>query len=239
MANIATTSDERLLELFRRQGPLGIGELVEATQVTATAVRQRLSRLINRGLVDRVTHHSRRGRPSHRYQLSVKGQRSAGTNFADLASILWRELRNVGDENLRQELVGRVAKALASLIDQPPQENISLAKRAIADQPNGAGADRPLSGSGASAAALDERMRTVAAAFAERNVPFVVEASSKPEEHGLPVLTALACPFPGLAEEDRAICDVERMMFEELIGAEVRLAECRLDGARCCKFAMN
>jgi DeoR family transcriptional regulator, suf operon transcriptional repressor len=209
MANTAMTSDERLLDLFRRQGPLGIVELVEATHVTATAVRQRLSRLIENGLVDRITHHSRRGRPSHRYQLSAKGQRSSGTNFAALALVLWRELWRVSDGNVRRDLTERLANSLASLV-----------------------------GEKVTGVAPDDRMREIAAAFAERNVSFVVETVDG-QPSGLPVLTALACPFPDLAEEDREICDVERLMFEQLIGAGVRLAECRLDGARCCKFALN
>jgi predicted ArsR family transcriptional regulator len=206
------TSDERLIDLFRRQGPLGIVDLVAATHVTATAVRQRLSRLIENGLVDRVTHHSRRGRPSHRYQLSEKGRRSSGTNFADLAIVLWRELRRVSDANARSDLAERLAQALASLV-----------------------------GGKVTGGAPDDRMRKIAAALAERNVPFVVEMaeSADGQSGSLPVLTALACPFPDLAEEDRDICDVERRMFEQLIGTGVRLAECRLDGAHCCKFALN
>jgi predicted ArsR family transcriptional regulator len=249
MANTAMTSDERLLELFRRQGALGIGELVAATHVTATAVRQRLSRLIDRGLVDRVTHHASRGRPSHRYQLSAKGQRAPGNNFADLALILWRELRNVKDEELRQDLFRRVARALAAMVDRRRVDAQATGPQAPASwaattQPAATQAGETTSnatqGNGSRGdQVIGERMRDIVAALAERNVPFIVEPMDSPAEHSLPVLTALACPFPDLAEEDRGICDVERMMFEQLIGAEVRLAECRLDGARCCKFAMN
>jgi predicted ArsR family transcriptional regulator len=51
------------------------------------------------------------------------------------------------------------------------------------------------------------------------------------------VLTALACPYPDLAEQDRGICAVEKMMFTEMLGTPVRLTECRLDGAStCCRF---
>ena len=49
------TSDRGLLELLRRQGQLGIGELTAAMHVTATAVRQRLVRLMAGGLVQRET----------------------------------------------------------------------------------------------------------------------------------------------------------------------------------------
>lgn len=79
-----------------------------------------------------------------------------------------------------------------------------------------------------------ERMEAVRDLFAERNVPFEVE------QHGeLPVLTALACPYPQLAETDRGICALERMLFSELLGSNVRLTDCRLDGDTCCRFETN
>ena len=67
------TSDRGLIELLRRQGQLGIGELTAAMHVTATAVRQRLVRLMAGGLVQRETNKVPRGRPSHRYSLTEKG----------------------------------------------------------------------------------------------------------------------------------------------------------------------
>lgn len=79
-----------------------------------------------------------------------------------------------------------------------------------------------------------ERMRAVSRVFAERDVPFEVD-----ESDSLPVLTALACPYPELAEQDRGICALERMMFSELVGEGLRLSECRLDGDECCRFEAN
>jgi DeoR family suf operon transcriptional repressor len=62
-------------------------------------------------------------------------------------------------------------------------------------------------------------------------VPFTLDT-----EGGLPVLTALACPYPDLAERDRSVCAMERMMISEALGESVRLSACRLDGATCCTF---
>jgi predicted ArsR family transcriptional regulator len=76
-----------------------------------------------------------------------------------------------------------------------------------------------------------QRMQSVKRVFDERDVPFDVEESGQ-----LPVLTALACPYPELAEADRGICALERMMFSELVGAGLRLSDCRLDGDECCRF---
>ncbi len=50
------------------------------------------------------------------------------------------------------------------------------------------------------------------------------------------VLTVWACPYPELAEVDRGICAMERLMFAELLEQDVRLTACRLDGDPCCRF---
>ena len=43
------SSDIGILDLLRKAGPLGVTELAGAMRVTATAVRQRLARLMARG----------------------------------------------------------------------------------------------------------------------------------------------------------------------------------------------
>jgi predicted ArsR family transcriptional regulator len=75
-------------------------------------------------------------------------------------------------------------------------------------------------------------MEAVVELFREREVPFEVDRSNPL----LPVLTALACPYPDRAEQDRSVCSMERMMFSELLGENVRLSSCRLDGEKCCSF---
>jgi DeoR family suf operon transcriptional repressor len=89
------SSDRGLTDLLRRQGAMNVSELMAAMQVTATAVRQRLVRLMNQGLVEREAAKAGRGRPSHRYTLTEKARRQAGSNFADLTLALWKEVRSV------------------------------------------------------------------------------------------------------------------------------------------------
>ncbi len=83
-------------------------------------------------------------------------------------------------------------------------------------------------------AGVAERMQEVTEIMAERNVPFEVE-----QHESLPVLNVLACPYPQLAEQDRGICSLEKMLFSELLGTGVRLTHCRLDGDTCCRFETN
>ena len=194
-------SDASLVELLRRRGPLGINDLVEAMQVTPTAIRQRLSRLMADGLVERSMSRGGRGRPSHRYGLTTKGARTAGDNFADLASVLWEEIRAVPDAEVRRGLLKRLAGRLADRYRGTVQA---------------AGADR---------------LRGLAELLSERDVS--CEALVEGE---LPVLKMYSCPYPELAEQDRAVCAMETMLMSELTGGGVELSACRLDGADCCTF---
>ena len=57
--------------------------------------------------------------------------------------------------------------------------------------------------------------------------------------HALPMLTVAECPYPELAEKDRGICAVEKMLFAKLLEQPMRLTQCRLDGHSCCQFQTN
>jgi predicted ArsR family transcriptional regulator len=79
-----------------------------------------------------------------------------------------------------------------------------------------------------------DRMSAIAELFDSRDVSFVVE-----NKDGLPVLKALCCPYTELAEQDRSVCAMERMLFTQLVNEPLRLQECRLDGASCCTFELS
>ncbi len=194
-------TDRELVDVMRRLDGASIHELGDALSVTATAVRQRLNRLMADGLVDRKLVREGRGRPSHHYALTTKGNEAAGTNYNDLVAVLWQEVRAIDDRAIRAGLLKRLASRLAERTGKVEGDTLA------------------------------EKMQTVAGLMAEREVPFQVSMTN-----GLPVLTALACPYPELAETDRSICSVEKMLFSEMLGERVRLTDCRLEGATCCTF---
>lgn len=196
------TSDKGMLDYMRREGAVTISSLVKEMGVTATAVRQRLHRLMADGLVERRTERLNRGRPNHRYSLTEKGERAAGTNFADMAMVLWEEVKNIPDDNIRRGLLKRLATRL-----------VERYRGDVASD------------------TLEGRMVAFSRLMADREVPFEVQSAGE-----LPVLTALACPYPELAKADRSVCTMEKLMLSEILGENVRLSECRLDGARCCTF---
>jgi len=205
MSTPTETSDSQLLELLRVRGPLSVSEMAEASEVTATAVRQRLTRLMGQGFVARSATRNGRGRPSHRYVLTDKARRLAGNNFADLAMVLWNELRGIADPEVRRGLLQRLAAAMAQMYSGQVRGSTPA-----------------------------ERMQSLGEVFGERRVPVAVANS----EVG-PQLTVIDCPYPELAESDRGICAMEKMLFAELVDAPLRLAECRLDGHSCCRFETN
>ena len=202
MATSMELSDTQVLQLLRHQGPLGISEVAKASQVTATAVRQRLVRLMAQGLVQREATRAGRGRPSHRYSLTEKARRQSGGNFADLATVLWAEIREVKDIEVRRGLLQRIARAMSAMYTGAVH--------------------------GVSVAA---RMESLKKLFGERHVS--MEVAGDPSE---PILKVLDCPYGDLAEMDRGVCAMERLLFSELLQSPVKLSECRLDGHACCHF---
>jgi DeoR family transcriptional regulator, suf operon transcriptional repressor len=192
------SSDSVLLDCMRRHGAVTISDLVAEMGVTATAIRQ----LMDEGLIQPETERQARGRPNHRYSLTAKGEEHSGTNFSDLAIVLWEEVKAVKDAAVRRGLLKRIAERF-------------VAK--YRGHLNGE--------------SLQDRMTSLARLMGEREIPFEVNTSGQ-----LPVLSALACPYPELAKQDRGVCTMEKLMLSEVLGENVRLSECRLDGASCCTF---
>ncbi|MBM4088601.1 MAG: transcriptional regulator [Planctomycetes bacterium] len=108
-------SDNSIVDLLRARESMTVSDLAGATEVTATAVRQRLNRLMARGDVERRAVKAGRGRPVHRYAITEQGRRRAGENLGDLAVALWKEVAAVADPGLRRGLMQRVSRRLADL----------------------------------------------------------------------------------------------------------------------------
>ncbi len=199
--------DAALLEVLRVEGAKGVGELSAALGVTATAVRQRLERLTKAGLVERSAH-----------------ERAAGRGRPAHRYGLTEKGRRDGGDNFRD--LALVLWREIRGIREPDVRRGLLAR--IGAAMAGGYRDR------VAGPTPEARLRSVARLFHERQLSCAVDADHR--TGGLPVLTTYACPYPDLAEQDRGICAAERVMLEELVGAPVKLSECRLDGGSCCRF---
>ena len=205
MAEYFVDADSAVLDLLRHRKSMTVLELAAELNVTSTAVRQRLNRLLGQQHIERTCTKQGRGRPSHNYRLTEKGRRKAGSNFTDLATALWQEVRAIRDPGVRQGLLQRLAGRLAVM---------------YADKIKGR--------------TLRERLQSVVEFFSERQIPLVADYSG-----AVPVLTAASCPYSDLANEDRGVCAMERLMFSQMLQERVRLSACRLDGQPHCTFHCN
>lgn len=205
MAEQFVASDSSVLDLLRLHDSMTVSELASQMNVTPTAVRQRLNRLLAQQYIERTASGGRRGRPSHHYRLTEKGRRKAGSNFADLATALWEEVRTIENPEVRLGLLQRLASRLA----------VMYAGRVHGQT-------------------LEERLRSLLDLFSERQISLAVDQSGS-----LPVLTAPTCPYPELAEHDRGVCSMERLLFSQLLQRDLQLSGCRLDGESCCTFQCN
>jgi predicted ArsR family transcriptional regulator len=79
--------------------------------------------------------------------------------------------------------------------------------------------------------ALNERVRRLGDSLLSRGYDVEIEADGS-----LPILRENNCPYQELAEEDRGICGLEREVFQQALGTEVKLTHCCLDGHHCCEF---
>lgn len=107
-------SDNDFLSELHRLGQGTIQEIGQEIGVTATAIRQRLTRLQAQGLVERDLVRVGRGRPHHVYRVTEKGVRHLGDNYGDLALIMWREIQKITDGSLRETLTNQIRTALVA-----------------------------------------------------------------------------------------------------------------------------
>lgn len=200
--------DRELLIAMRGGEAYGIGQLTEKLAVTATAVRQRIDRLLEMGLIDREKMVAGRGRPTYRYRLTVMGHRSAGANPADLADAMWREILAIEDDSLRARIVSSVAARLGQ----------QYAAQVVSD-----GDD-----------SFESRMQKLSEMMTARHMAAEVSHSGQLPVLDIGVCPY---PSLTDASSDRAMCRLEEQMISEALGQPVHLSSCRLDGDACCQFS--
>jgi predicted ArsR family transcriptional regulator len=196
------SNDQRFLQRLHQIGGGTIHDIGVDAGVTATAVRHRLVRLLGMGLISRETVRSGRGRPHHVYRVTQSGLRELGDNYADLAQILWREIRNIEEPAVRERVASRVEEALVRQLGKVSER-----------------------------APLNDRMAQLTSALQERGFQVEVDQTGL-----LPVLRENNCPYLELASEDPAICELEQAVFRRVLGADLKLTHCCLDGHHCCEF---
>ena len=225
--------DRTLIGFLQKQGAKSVSELAELMQVTETAIRQRLTRLIALGFLSREEERVSRGRPVHKYSVTRQGRENTGQNFLDLASVVWEEVRAMEDKEIRSRVIQGIARRLA---EKYRQEIQSSEEESCKDS-------------------TWNRAEQIARFFEKRGIPVTV-AEHDSEDPGsaemadgkrtgsgseaFPILQLHGCPYPGLSERDDLICEMEQSMFSELAGCDVELQRCDSNSrAECCSFHLE
>jgi predicted ArsR family transcriptional regulator len=121
MRSALDDGDRSFLGELHRLRTANVHELCGALGVTATAVRQRLVRLQGLRLIERTVVRTGRGRPHHTYVLTDAGHRELGDNFAELALLLWDELRQIEEPAVRERVLDRMQERLVQRYGAPVQ----------------------------------------------------------------------------------------------------------------------
>lgn len=213
----------RIVEHLQRHGHATIRELEGVLGVTTTAVRAHLAGLLAEGYIERRAVHKGVGRPVHAYALTAKARTLYACHCDDLALTLLQEVFAVEGSARATWLLDRVGNRLAQRY---------------------AGSVR--------APALRERVEQMAQVLQQRGVLTDVEAA--PAE-GAPgpfdasaiqvggedvfLLKAYNCPFHELAAEHREICAMDERMLRQVLGADVHLSGCMMEGQARCTFVVR
>ena len=226
------SSDAGLIQILRDGDSQTIDELKAALGVTATAVRQRIERLLESGFVQREKVVAGRGRPVFRYALTIDGHRHAGADASEFAEAMWREIMTLRDSPIRRRLISAVAKRLGTMY----ASRLSACGSSQSGSPGTAGLAS--AGQWPDQPSLEQRMRSLSSVLTRQQIPAGVHLA-RFEDSSLPVLDIGACPYPTLRDNpsDRSLCKMEEEMLSIALGTPVHLTSCQLDGGHCCQFS--
>lgn len=82
---------------------------------------------------------------------------------------------------------------------------------------------------------LQERVEQLAGALYQRGVLTDVDV----EDENTIILHAYNCPYHELAQEHRSICEMDEEVMRKILGSDVNLSACMMDGHRGCSFVVS
>ena len=111
-----TAAGMRVIRLLVGQSPRTIGELLDETGVTRTAVTEQLNELMAKGFVQRsIQRLSGRGRPRHRFSATPAALVLLFANNQQLlVPALWKAVHDIGGEKLARRIRRSVSRNLST-----------------------------------------------------------------------------------------------------------------------------
>ena len=121
-------SAERIMDLIKTQGKVGVKALAQALNMTPMGVGQHLNKLLEKGWVKTGVHKTGRGRPSAVWQLTASGHAQYTDRHANLTLDLIKLVEvNFGEQGLEKIIQGRSQQCLTHYLEQ--LEGLSLIQR--------------------------------------------------------------------------------------------------------------
>lgn len=205
--------DYRLLTALREETDSTIPQLELLLGVTSTAIRQRLDRLMEMGLVERRKRVAGRGRPVFAYCLTVEGMREVGADYGVLVDAMWQEILAIGDSSVREQLLRKIAVRLGNQFSPTLSEDAPVSMRLKE---------------------LTERMakrKITMELLGDETLPVI-------DIHVCPY-PALATADSVPLQSHHEMCRLEEQMLSAALGERVQLSRCRMSGDSCCQFAVG
>lgn len=82
---------------------------------------------------------------------------------------------------------------------------------------------------------LHDRVEELAGAFYDRGV--IADVST--DDNNTIVLHTYNCPYHELAQDHPEICEMDQKMIRQVLGSDVNLSECMMDGHGSCSFIVK
>jgi len=223
-----STTRQRVLQLVVEEGPISAAALGSALSLTAAAVRRHLDAMTEQGLLEVKNVTTRRrgaGRPSRRYVVSQRGQRSLGDDYLRLVKTALSMLEST-------DLSASGASSdTASLNSAGSDTARGLAREYFA------GFQRRWEEELAGIADLDQRTEKLSQLFSEdgfagftrlvgRDNPLLAMQSTQ--------LCQGHCPIREIAAAHPVFCEEETNMISRLLDVDVRRLSTQAAGAHVC-----
>lgn len=127
-----------VVEMVKERGSATAEELAQSMDVTVSGVRQHLQALEHQGLVVHVPDRSGRGRPRHRYELTMEGQELFPRRYGELVVGMLEHLETHAPEvavsYFRQRAQARVQAALPRMQGRTLGERVEELVRILSEE---------------------------------------------------------------------------------------------------------
>lgn len=219
-----STTRQRVLQLVVEEGPISAAALGRELKLTAAAVRRHLDAMTEQGILEVKNVTTRRrgaGRPSRRYVVSERGQRSLGDDYLGLVQTALSMLQSASapsaEDSLVAEPTAETARGLAREYFAGFEQRWERQLEGVSD--------------------LDARTDKLSQLFAEdgfagftrlvgRDNPLLAMQSTQ--------LCQGHCPIREIAAAHPVFCEEETDMISRLLDVDVRRLSTQAAGAHVC-----